>query len=80
MRAKRCAVFARSIAGCDEKKLGIREEEEKMRRKLKNKIALFSAGVLGAGALFALAGCGAVKISVGETIAEGETTIIAHPT
>ena len=51
-----------------------------MRRKLKNKIALFSAGVLGAGALFALAGCGAVKISVGETIAEGETTIIAHPT
>ena len=40
-----------------------------MRRKLKNKIALFSAGVLGAGALFALAGCGAVKISVGETIA-----------
>jgi len=80
VRAKRCAVFARSIAGCDEKKLGIREEEEKMRRKLKNKIALFSAGVLGAGALFALAGCGAVKISVGETIAEGETTIIAHPT
>ena len=51
-----------------------------MRRKLKNKIALFSAGVLGAGALFALGSCGAVKISVGETIAEGETTIIAHPT
>ena len=51
-----------------------------MRRKIKNKIALFSARVLGAGALFALAGCGAVKISVGETIAEGETTIIAHPT
>lgn len=51
-----------------------------MKRSFKNKIALFSAGVLGAGALFGLAGCGAVKIGVGETTADGETTVIVNPT
>lgn len=50
-----------------------------MKGSFKNKIALFSAGAIGAGALFGFAGCGSVKIGVGKTTADGETTVIFNP-
>lgn len=49
-----------------------------MRKRLKRRAAIFTAGLLCAGALTAGAGCSA-KIRVGGVAAEGETTVITDP-